>query len=170
MKGRNLFRLGACTLGLMLAGAALAQNEGVRAEIFADADAVKASAEEANTELFAPGSHAEAMEYYQEAERSFERGRAVDRIQEDLAMAVQHFNTALKTTELSKLTLETAIAARASAEEAEAYREAERTWADAEETFEQAVAELEDGNLDRARRLGGEAAELYTQAAAESAN
>ena len=103
-----------------------------------------------------------------DADEKFERGRPIDRIAEDLAEATAHFDTALKTTELAKLTLADAITARAGDEEAEAYRDAQRTWGDAEETFERAIAELEDGKLDRARRFGDEATELYAQAQAES--
>ena len=166
-KGIQL-RAAVCTGLLLIAGAAAAQDDRIRDEVFSDTDAVRNAAQQADTELFAPASHAEAARYYEDAEESFERGRDIDRIQRDLAEATTHFNTALKTTELAKLTLSDAITARAAAEEAEAYRDAERTWGDAEETFGRAIEQLEDGDLDRARRFGDEATQLYTRARAES--
>ena len=142
--------------------------QGGREALFGDVDTVKAAAEEAETELYSPMAHAEAMELYMDAERGFERGSNPDRIREDLAEATEYFNTALETTELAKLTLQDAIVARAAAEAGAAYRDAQRTWEDAEETFERAIAELEDGKLDRARELGDEATELYNAALAEA--
>lgn len=164
----NFLRFPLTTICLLFISAVSAQDAAVREEVFAEADKLRAAAEAAETSLFAPKSHEEAMRYYADAEEKFERGRRLDNVNEDLAMAVQHFTTALETTELSKLTLENAIAARTSAEEAEAYREAQDPWDDAEETFGEAIAALEDGRLDRARELGAEAQELYTQARSES--
>jgi hypothetical protein len=115
MSARHALRALTMVIGLCAMALADAQDGAVREEVFAEADAVRAEAEAANTALFAPESHAEAMEYYNDASEQFERGRRLDRVTEDLAMSIRHFNTAIETTELSKLTLADAITARAAA-------------------------------------------------------
>jgi len=147
-----------------LVSLASAQDAGLRAQLFADADAARAAADAALANVLAPTSYAEAIEHYGSAQSALERGRNLEGIRLDLAAAVQYFNRATEATALARVSLRDAIAARDDAETAEAARFAAAKWREAESEFADAAHRLEDGNLNRAQRTADDARQLYREA------
>lgn len=163
MFGRSLAYTFFC-ISLLLAGPAFGQDQDLRAQLFAQADAAMKAANQVNANILAPISYETAARHYRDAEDDLKRGRSLDGIRADLANAVTSFNQAAEATKLTRVTLSDAIAARDDAAEAEADKFAGEPWRDAEQTFAGAARRLEDGNLNRARRDAGTAEEKYREA------
>ena len=149
---------------LILPGVTFGQDQALREQLFADADAAMAAANEAEANILAPISYESAAKHYRDADEDLKRGRSLEGIREDLADAVKYFNQATESTKLTRVTLRDAIAARNDAGEAEAAEFASDLWRDAEQQFAEAARRLEDGNLNRARRAAESAEEDYRQA------
>jgi outer membrane protein OmpA-like peptidoglycan-associated protein len=138
-----------------------AQNQPLREQVFARADQALADANEAEANVLAPVSYAEASRFYRDAETALERGRRLEGIREDIAEAITHFDAAVAAAELARVSLRDAIAARDDAIAADAGSFADRAWREAEQTFATAARRLEDGTLAGALRAGEEAEEQY---------
>jgi outer membrane protein OmpA-like peptidoglycan-associated protein len=149
---------GLILLPVMVAGQDLRQN------LFQEADDMRAKARKAGVQYLAPENYQEAMEHYEHAESDFEDGKNLADIRKRLRAAVNYFKRALEAAELARVTLKTAIEARADALDAKAHNFAEEDWKEAEKKFKQAARELEDGDVNDAREKGGEAETLYRQA------
>lgn len=141
-----------------------AQETALRAQLFAEADEAMRLANEALANVLAPASYGEAAEQYRAAESDLARGRNLENIRRELADATRLFAQATEATMLARLSLGEAIAAREDAEMAEAARFASEKWRDAEVEFADAARRLEDGNINRARRLAEEARLQYRDA------
>jgi outer membrane protein OmpA-like peptidoglycan-associated protein len=137
------------------------QDQLLREQVFARADQALAAANEAQANVLAPVSYAEAARYYRDAETALERGRRLDGIREDLAEAVSHFTASIAAAELARVSLRDTIAARDDAMAADAAGYAEREWREAEATFATAARRLEGGTLNNALRAGDEAREQF---------
>ncbi|MGH7545666.1 MAG: hypothetical protein ACREKI_05730, partial [Gemmatimonadota bacterium] len=142
--------------------AALMQD--VRASLFAQADQALEQARAAKADVLAPKTFGAAMRQYTAAEDDLKRGRDLDRIRRALLAATDGFRKATEATKLAEVTLTAAIAGREDARNAEASKFAGRTWIEAEKKFEEAARELEDGDVNGARRRGGEAERIYRDA------
>lgn len=142
----------------------VAQEAAFRAQLFAQADAAKAAADTALANVLAPASYTEAMEHYRSADAALTRGRNLEGIRVDLAAAVQLFSRATSATELARVSLRDAIAARDDAEMAEAPKFAAAPWSEAEAEFADAARRLESGNLNRAQRAAETARQEYRDA------
>lgn len=143
---------------------AIAQDDALRAQLFAQADAAMAVANEALAHILAPANYEQAAESYREAEADLARGRNLDGIRRELAAAVDYFTRATEATTLARVSLGDAIGAREDAQTAEAAKFAAGPWREAEVQFAEAARRLEDGNINRARRSADEAEELYREA------
>ena len=141
-----------------------AQAQELRSGLFRQADEAMQAALAARADILAPDAYQEAMEHYRRAEEGFERGRDLNDIRERLNRAVRFFNQARQATELANVTLATALAARDDAENAGAPSFAPEMWREAEDRFEDAASELEDGDVNNARRQAGRAETLYRDA------
>lgn len=158
----------ACLLGAGLVPLAIrpwpVAAQDVRATLFQEADRAREAAEEAQADLLAPDAWNEAMELYRRADQDLERGRDLNDIQNRLQRATELFRQATQATELARVTLASALAARDDALDAEAPTVAAELWRDAEERFEDAARELEGGDVNDAREERDRAAELYREA------
>jgi outer membrane protein OmpA-like peptidoglycan-associated protein len=85
-------------------------------------------------------------------------------IRRRLSRAAEHFRQAREATALAEVTLASPLAARVDALSAEAPEFAARRWAEAEKKFAEAARELEDGDVNDARRRGAEAERIYRDA------
>lgn len=162
MRARALTTLTLC-FSIGLAGAQ-AQDNGLRAQLFGPADEAMRVANEAQANILAPTNYGTAAEHYRDAESNLQRGRNLDGIRSDLAEAVGYFQRAVEATRIARVTLVDSIAAREDAVMADAQTYAAEPWREAEIAFSEAVRRLEDGNVNRARRLATGAEEQYRAA------
>jgi len=141
-----------------------AQDQALRSQLFAAADMALAAAKEAQADVLAPTSYEQGAEHYRDAEADLSRGRGLEGIRANLAEAVRLFNQATKATELARVSLRDAFAARDDAQMAEAPTFAGELWREAEQSFSDAARRLEDGNMNRAQRSADEAEAQYRSA------
>lgn len=150
----------ACLMAIVAASLfapAPAQAQGLRDELFREADQVRAAAEAARVEILAPTSFAKAERLYRRAEDNLARGRAIDGIQEDLSEAVTHLREGIEDAKIAEVTLAAPIEARSDALKAEAPQYAQALWTEAEKAFADAAAALEGGDVKKAKKMGEEA-------------
>src|SRR5690606_19236224 len=150
-------------LALLLAAQAVAQQD-LRATLFAEADAARAAAFEAEAELLAPAAFERGREAYAAAEQDLERGRNMERIRNRLADSTQAFNAAVEAAEIAKISLASLIKTRDDAVNASAETFAADQWQRAEDSFTGAMRRLEAGDLRGARSRAEEAEALYRDA------
>jgi outer membrane protein OmpA-like peptidoglycan-associated protein len=141
-----------------------AQETALRTQLFTDADEAMRLANEALANILAPGNYDQAAEHYRTAETDLARGRNLDNIRRDLSEAVKYFSQATAATTLARVSLGDAIAAREDAEMSEAAKFASEKWREAEAEFADAARRLEDGNINRARRVAEDARAQYREA------
>ncbi|RMG63958.1 MAG: hypothetical protein D6715_10475 [Calditrichaeota bacterium] len=146
---------------------AVAQQD-IRSSLFKDADDFLASARKAGADVLAPKNFGQAMKYYQEAERDLKKGKNLDDIRKKLNAAVSYFNKALEDSKLAEVTFRTTIKARNDALKAEAPQYSKETWRRAEDKFREAATELEDGDVNAAKRKAADAETMYRKAELEA--
>ena len=149
---------------LVLPAPVTAQTEGIRTELFREADEVWAAARAARVEILTPTSHAKAERLYRRAEDNLARGRNLEDIREDLREAIAHLREGIEAAKLAEVTLAAPIEARSDALKAEAPQYSEALWTDAKGKFADAAAALEDGNVKKAQKRGDEARVLFREA------
>lgn len=132
----------------------------VNAATQAEAEARQAEAEAAQAALLSPGSYVRGTEAMSRARASTDSSAR----QQALADALNAFDAALDTAAQARDVLSDALAGRAAANEAEAFRLATGDWARAEKRLNDAVRALERGNLPAARKRAQSATELYREA------
>jgi hypothetical protein len=157
-------------LTLVCAAASAQDQQAIRQQLFGATDAIKARADALNAVMLAPESYAAAMELYSEAGDTLAKGRDLESVREDLGEADTYFTRAVEAATLAQTSFADALAARASAEKAEAATYAENDWTKAEEGLVEAARTLEEGNLNRATDMAGDALERYSEAEAEAIN
>lgn len=145
-------------------GPVTVEAQELRTSLFREADEAREAAVSARADILAPEAFGEAMEHYRRAEEDFEEGKDLNDIRRRLSRAVQLFQQALEATQLANVTLASALAARDDAESAGAPTVAVDIWEEAEEKFERAARELEDGDVNNAKEEADEAETLYRDA------
>jgi hypothetical protein len=154
----------ALALSVLASGALFAQSQQqIRDQIFGETDTVKKQADDLKAEVLAPESYSEAMKHYMSAVDTMEKGRDMNKLREELGEAKGLFQRSVDASQLARTTFTDAIAARAAAEKAEAAKYAERDWQRAEEALMAAARTLEDGNLNKATKVAGDAQERYRE-------
>ncbi len=153
---------------LTLPKLALAQQQELRDMLFAPTDSLLAVARQERADVLAPNAYQEGMKRYREAEQDLERGRNIEDIRNKLRAAGQYFEQALEATKLGDVTLAAPLAARDDAEEAEAPKSVPELWKKAEDKFREAATRLERGDVNEARKRGGEAETLFREAELEA--
>ena len=148
---------------LMGAVGAQAQDE-LRKTFFKDADVAKAQAEAADSGLLAPRSFERGMKEYRDAEVALERGRNIETVRSNAALATGHFRTATQAADLARTALSQVMKSRQDAANARAPELAPEEWKDAQKKFSDAIRLLERGDLKGAKRKDIEATSLYRDA------
>lgn len=149
---------------LSLAAIAAAAQDDLRDTLFAQADAALQAANDARANLLAPKNYGEAADHYRSAEDKLRRGRSIESIKEDLALAARSLRQAVEAARLADVTLTGAIQARNDAVEADAKTFAPLEWSEAETKFASAAARLEEGFVNSARSRSGDAQRMYRTA------
>jgi outer membrane protein OmpA-like peptidoglycan-associated protein len=155
---RRTFHLLACVL---ISCSSLTAQDNVRSGLFADADRVLTQAREKQANLYAPTNFGKGMEAYREADDDFKRGRNLEDIRTKLREATSWFNRSIEACKLAEVTFSRVMAARTDALSADAPKYANELWMRAEALFTGAAKELEDGDVNDAKKESGEAETLY---------
>jgi outer membrane protein OmpA-like peptidoglycan-associated protein len=156
---------------LLLAGAEYARadaREAARTTLFKAADNALKAAEDAKADLYAPEAYTEAMEYYQDADKAFAKGKDLAGIENKLSRAVELFTKATEISGYASVFFDKAKTARDDAERVDALKYDYETWKEADETFKKAIVRYEDGDQDRARKDAEEAETLFRKTELET--
>jgi outer membrane protein OmpA-like peptidoglycan-associated protein/CheY-like chemotaxis protein len=147
---------------LLVISEAFAQD--LRSTLFTSVETALAEAREADADVLAPDAFESGMDGYEAARDDFERGRNIDRIRNRLTAAEQSFRQAISAAEIATITLAPLLKTRDDAMNANAATFAAELWAEAEDSFDAATRQLEDGDIRDARGLSEEAETLYRDA------
>src|SRR5690606_9383128 len=149
-------------LAALLAAHAAAQD--LKTTLFAEADAARKAAVDADAPMLAPDTFGKGIEAYTAAESDLARGRNMDRIRSRLSDATRAFEQAAEAAEIAKISLASLIKTRDDAVNASAETFAADQWQRAEDSFTGAMRRLEAGDLRGARSRAEEAEALYREA------
>jgi outer membrane protein OmpA-like peptidoglycan-associated protein len=145
------------------AGQDKAEND-VKTVLFKDANAVMQKAQIANASILAPSNYNQAMELYHKAETNLQKGDNLDDIRKDLRESVALFQKAIEATKLAEVTFPNTMKARRDAYNMGSAKFSSELWKEAEEKFNGAAEELEDGDVNDAREEAAEAEKLFRRA------
>jgi outer membrane protein OmpA-like peptidoglycan-associated protein/HEPN domain-containing protein len=157
----------ACVTTLFVANAAGQEQNGkkdIKALLFKNTNELMKEAQIANAAILAPLNFNQAMELYHKAETSLQKGENLDDIRKDLRESGLLFQKAIDATKLADVTFPNAMKARKDAYYMGAANHSSKLWAEAEEKFNGAAKELEDGDVNDAREEAAEAETLYRKA------
>jgi tetratricopeptide (TPR) repeat protein len=138
----------ACMTMLFVANAAgqeLAGKKDVKSVLFKDANEVMKKAQNANAAILAPSNFDQAMKLYHQAETNLQKGNNLDDIRKDLRESVALFQKAIDATKLGEVTFPNTMKARRDAYKTGSAKFSAELWKEAEEKFNGAAEELEDG-------------------------
>ena len=150
-------------LALIAASQAHAQNE-LRDTFFKEADAAKAAAEAADSELLAPRTWERGLSEYTDAEVALERGRNIETVRSNASDAARYFNEATEKARLARTALAQVMKSRQDAANARAPDLSPDLWQQAQRKFADAIRLMERGDLKNAKRRDIEATTLYREA------
>lgn len=142
---------------------------GVAADELKDSLFAEASAalREANNELagvLAPESYENGANAYQSADKRYDKGQKVSRVEKELADATAFFRQSIEKARQAQMVFKTAVQARTDAKGVDAEQLAAEVWQDAEKKFLSATRTLEVGKRDRAEARAADAEVLYREA------
>jgi outer membrane protein OmpA-like peptidoglycan-associated protein len=130
-------------------------------------DEAKETLEKARSQqadLLSPETFSQAQQSYEDARRKTERGESLEQIRELTAKSIDLANTAMRNSELARVTFSETLPARQKALDAKAPDLAKQSWETADRRFYEAANALERGNANDAKKKGAEARDLFLQA------
>ena len=151
-------------VALLLGAASASAQDELRNTFFKNADAAKAAAEAVDAKLLAPRSYERGMKEYSDAEVALAKGRNIETVRSNAALATSHFNKATTSAELAKTALSQVMKSRQDAANAKAPELSGEIWQEAQRKFANAIRLLERGDLKGAKRRDIEATSLYRDA------
>lgn len=117
-----------------------------------------------NGEILSPKNFKKAIEKYEEASRDYDSKKSIKTVRSSLDEASRYANRTLEVINLAKVSLISAIEARDAALSADAPLYSEKLWEEAEKKFSDSARELEDDDMNGARRKGAESIDLFKKA------
>jgi OOP family OmpA-OmpF porin len=145
-----------------------AAQENLRAQLFGGADSLLARVRERKADILAPGSYKRAMDYYNRASEEFKKGGNLEDLREKVGNASVYFAKALDIAKIGEVAFSAAMAARTDALSADAPTQQPELWKKAEEKFNRAARDMEDGDMGSGNKLGSEATALFRSAELEA--
>jgi OmpA-OmpF porin, OOP family len=136
----------------------------VKTLLFNDANAAMQASLKVNADVLAPDNYSKAMKHYQEADADLKKGKKLEDIKEKLGESIIFFHKAIEATKLAEVTFPNSMKARMDAQTTGSAKYSSKLWKEAEEKFNDAAGELEDGDVNAARKKAGEAEEIYRKA------
>ncbi len=152
--------------GVLVLGTSSGQD--IRRNLFGETDNLIQQMKEKNAHLYSPAAYDKAMEFYNDAESDYKKGRNLEDIRTKLKAARSYLAKAMEGVKLGEVTFSSTMAARGDALSADAPKFSPSTWKQAEEQFKSAAEQLEDGDVNDAKSEGGEAERLYRAAELEA--
>ena len=142
-----------------------AAGQEIRATLFAEGGRPDGRRPDASVRMyFPPRAGARPWRRYGSAEKKLSVGKNLDDIRKDLDEAEGYFRTAIKATELAKVTMAQYLKARDDAAMVDAAHNAPELWTQGEAKFAEAGRKLEEGNINDARKKGAESEALFRDA------
>ena len=138
----------------LIMSCAVAQSIPDKEMLFAPLNAVMEEAKTQRAELLAPEQYADAIDALKDLEKYYSGKPKTDRLQKERDEVQQEFVKARQLAAQSQKTLSSIIKAYDEAVVAGAPKTEGETWKKAEQRFMQAVAKVEDNDLDAARAKG----------------
>jgi len=147
---------------LMISAFSYAQQN--KNTLFLEADKAMLNAKSMQADLLVPTEYNKGVENYKDAEKHYADKKGVEKIEESLVEAVNHFNRSADFSVSAKLVFANSLNARSDALSAGADKFAKEIWNEAEKTFNKAAEELEKGDRDDSYEYSTEAIEMYRKA------
>ena len=154
----------AWVLLITLSATVTAQTAGLRRSLFEETEALLMKTKKADGALLAPVGYEKGFAAYSRASKRYKKSLNVEKIEKDLAIALDHFEKAQETIRLANLTFGSTIKARNDAKAAKSKQLSENEWSKAEKQFKAAAVSLETGRIASARKKAAEAEEIYREA------
>lgn len=133
-------------------------------QLLAQAEVAREQAEAAEAVLLAPAGYGAGVAALDGARRSYQSGGNRNEVVRLAAEAANRFSAAARDATEARRIFATTLQKRAAAREAEAFRIATATWAQAEDALRGAARRLENGDTQRGLAGAAEAARLYDSA------
>jgi OOP family OmpA-OmpF porin len=147
-------------LGILLSGAGIYAQQTTNV-VFKQAKNAWENAKVMQADILSPIEYEEAIDYYQKAEKKFDKEKGIEKIEELLNEAVKYFNRSADFSVTAKLVFSNSLNARGDALSAGANIYAKELWVEAEEQFREAAEQLEKGDKDDAYKESAKAVALY---------
>jgi len=145
----------------------LAQDN-LRAQLFGGVDSLLARVRERKADILAPASFKKAMGYYNRASEDFKKGGNLEDMREKVDNASVYLAKALDIAKIGEVAFTATMAARTDAISADAATQQPELWKKAEDKFNRAALDMEDGDMGSGNKLGAEATALYRTAELEA--
>ncbi|MDA3930487.1 MAG: hypothetical protein PF541_16175, partial [Prolixibacteraceae bacterium] len=150
-------------LAIFIVGSS-AYAQQTRSAVFKQADEAMLNAKAMKADILTPIEYSKALNYYQYAEKYFEKEKGIEKIEEKLTEATIYFNRSIDFSYSARIVFANSLNAREDALSARADKFAKELWLDAEEQFIKAAKELEKGDRDDSYKKSVEAIEIYRKA------
>jgi OmpA-OmpF porin, OOP family len=132
--------------------------------VFKQANNAWDNAKVMQADILSPNEYEKAIDYYQNAEKKFDKEKGIEKIEELLNNAVKYFNRSADYSATAKLVFINSLNAREDALSAGANLYAKEMWLDAEKQFRKAAEQLEKGDKDDAYQESAKAVDIYREA------
>lgn len=132
--------------------------------VFKQAKIAWQNAKVMQADILSPNEYDKAVEYYQDAEKKFDKQRGIEKVEELLNQSVISFNRSVDFSVSAKLVFANSLNAREDALSAGANIHANELWLDGEKQFRKAAEQLEKGDRDDSYKESVEAIEIYRKA------
>ena len=163
---QSFLKLSLILLMTLYTGTLSAQD--LRSTLFGETEKLMQQANKLNAEILSPENYELAMEKYLGAESDYKAGDDLQDIRDKLKSAIDYFLKAIETGRLAEVTFPTVVAARNDALESKAPEFSLELWKEAEEKFNEAARQLENGDVTDAKVYGGEAESFFRKAELEA--
>ena len=141
-----------------------AEGNSVDLEQFARLETMIDSAKILEANIFAPKVWKKSQEEFSKARRSIRAGKSQKDIDKNVGRATEYVENAIRTTEVSKLTLSEYLAPRDNAKKARAPIHVAKVYIKAEEQFVKATAKVESGDVKGALKEAEKSSALFNTA------
>ncbi len=145
----------------------LQAQQSIRDQLFNEAETLLNKVKMENADILAPNSYKTAIQEYERADTELKEGGNLDNIRNRLVKATVNFKKAIEFAELARLSFGSTISSRNAALAAKADQFAVKSWKDAEEVFSDAMVEMENNDLEDAKKVAGKAETQYRKAELE---
>jgi len=143
---------------------AVAGDEKVKAMMFHEVDSMLAVSHELQADLLAPKSTKKAMELYSEASADYDKGKDINSIKKKLKESMTYLGKSIDAVDMANVTFKNVLTLRINALKADAQDNASDSWQEAEKKFEEAAIQLEEGDVNDAKKKAEKAGNIYRQA------